>query len=174
MQTPVLTTSQVLTNDGVIPDGEKELDQTVTLNGPDPTELQQDDNEDNDDDNSPMVTNDDDDIDDDVPVAITLGAGGGGKVDRRNDGKVDRRGDGMGNGKPKLKFAGGACEVALLIKNAGTSNCACFTGVTSARVGRRAPRMASGNGGSQRGPVYKRWKCKDLVPDTGAACTCEA
>jgi hypothetical protein len=164
---PIITTNVPITTTTNVPitttssNDDMEPDQTVTNDGQDPTGLQQDDGMD-DGDNSPMVTDDQDYTDYDVPLTTTGGGSGGGG------------GGGRGNSKSKLMFYGGACEVALLIKNAGTSNCYCFTGVTSARVGRRAPRMASGNGGSQRGPVYKRWKCKDLVPKTGAACTCEA
>jgi hypothetical protein len=175
-QNPVITSTP---NTGSQDDG-MEPDQQTNYDEEDPNVTQ--DNQDNmDDEDTSMDTSDDnyeenydgtyDDNNDgqDVTVTNTNGGMNGGYGGGRGGGG---RGGGQGS-KNVLKFNGGVCEVAMLIQNGSNSECACFVGFTRVRVGRRAPRMASGNGGNDRA-VYKRWKCKNLQPKTGSACICNA
>ncbi|WIA40361.1 hypothetical protein OEZ86_013725 [Tetradesmus obliquus] len=156
--TPVVTTTNtpVVTppptngqGDDMEPDQNTQYDDTLDNDNQDDTMDNQDDNED----------------DSDIDVTVTNTSG----PQNTNSGG----GQGGGKGKGKLSYYGGRCDVALLIKSSSSPDtCACFSGVTTAKVGRRAPRMASGNGGSNRGPVVKRWKCGDLVPKVGGSCAC--
>ncbi|WIA20075.1 hypothetical protein OEZ85_005935 [Tetradesmus obliquus] len=156
--TPVVTTNNtpVVTppptngqGDDMEPDQNTQNDDTLNDDNEDDTMDNQDDNED----------------DSDIDVTVTNTSG----PQNPNSGG----GQGGGKGKGKLSYYGGRCDVALLIKSSSSPDrCACFSGVTTAKVGRRAPRMASGNGGSNRGPVVKRWKCSDLVPQIGGSCAC--